>query len=384
MAGTQSSTQEKPLIHIGWIVAAEEGQILERNTREALEILSRRWRSQLPEFEWRLEVVVERLPVEQFAADPLDLLGVGVEQKIERQWDFAFVVTGRKLRMRRGSAEFGAPSSALETAVVTFSERITPEIRAAYLAVAGQNLLGNLLGLEAGPASGVMKREADDDSTTLPTFSDAELAVVRNRLREVGDLRLEEQRPHWNRGWFYLRTFFADSRGIAMDVWGYRPWSQPFRLRKLTAAAFVSTLLLFLGAEAWELGVGSSPVQLAFGALIANLAGTIFHYRGQNLSELTHRSILSEQLARSRIVLLFCLTTGIISLWILLLVVSFAVISSLPREVIERWLEEPLDFAARFRLASFAATLGSLAGAFGGNLEAEGDFKAEFFIDEET
>ena len=127
----------------------------------------------------------------------------------------------------------------------------------------------------------------------------------------------------------------------------------------------------------------SLPV--AAGAAIASvLCSALFLYRGQNLTELTRRRVLNEQLARSHVVLLLCLVIGMTALWVLLCVASTAIALLLPWAVIERWLDADFGLAAALRFSTFTATLGTLAGALGGNLEDEDDFKAQFLFDEEA
>lgn len=97
---------------------------------------------------------------------------------------------------------------------------------------------------------------------------------LRVRLHDIGDERLEERGRRWNRAHFVLVTLWADKRGIFSDVIGYKPWWQPFKLGRLTAAAFVTSLLSFLGAEVWELGVGMDGRLLAVGGVVSVLSAT--------------------------------------------------------------------------------------------------------------
>ncbi|MEZ4617544.1 MAG: hypothetical protein R2867_18805 [Caldilineaceae bacterium] len=55
---------------------------------------------------------------------------------------------------------------------------------------------------------------------------------------------------------------------------------------RLTAAAMVSIVFLLLGAEAWEVGVNTTYIQLTAGAILTILAATAFLFWGKNLGEI--------------------------------------------------------------------------------------------------
>lgn len=376
-----SEADKRPEIHIGWVAMDTERKsgADPRVADELRDTLAR----QLPEFDWHLERIERPLGRRFSAVDPLELLERGVQEKIMHHWDFALVVTGAELVARERPFIFGVPSSALETAVISRSRQAADDDPGGRMLVLAQYLFGSLLGLETRNEGAMQRPRAGQKPEPRP-FSESELEQLRARLRDVGDERLEEQDKRWNRWTFRWRTLAADPRGILRDIIGYRPWRQPFRLGKLTAAAFVSMLLLFLGAEAWELGEAAGPVLLLPGVLLSVCTTSWFLYRGQNLSDLTRGVGLSEQVVRSQIVLWWCLLLGVASLWLFLFLVSLGLASVLPRAEIESWIDTPLDLDARLRFAAFISSLGTLAGGLGGNLEEENNFKAQFFFDEEV
>ncbi len=279
---------------------------------------------QFDDFLWAVETENRRaVPADHGGIDPIDLVETGCSEKISRSWDFAIVVTDAELVARERPFTVGIPSSALETVVLT-TARFPAEDEATGLRIAAlaQYLFGHVLGL-VPHEPGAMRQQASSGVTSLEEFDEADRALVNRRLAEVADLRLEERRHRLNRDLFGLSAFFANPRGVLTYVVGYQPWLQPFRLGGLTAAAFVTTLLFFLGAESWEMGVGMAPAVSVGAARLAIAGATLFLYRGQNLTELTRRRVLSEQLARSRVVLLLCITIGMLTLWLLLFVASF-------------------------------------------------------------
>lgn len=380
-----SISEALPEVKVGWIAATTAGSKEPGDSSaRAAEELNAHLLSQFPDFAWRVEHVRKRLRGESVIVDPLELLELGCGEKIERGWDFAFVVTGSELLARKRTFTIAVPSSALETAVITTARFPTGASDfGTRLAVLGQFLLGHLLGLNPHEP-GAMRRPDFAEPGGLEPFDVNDQFAVRERLQEVADSRLEERRPTLNRLAFRFSAFLADPRGILTDVMGYQPWRQPFRLSKLTAAAFVSTLLLFLGAEAWELGVGMNPIVLDAGVVAAVIVSMAFLYRGQNLHQLTRRAILSEQLARSHLVLMITLFLGMTSLWIILFLAALLAGLVLPPSVISSWVGIEVEASHLAKFAAFSATIGTLVGALGGNMENEDDFKAEFLFDEEA
>lgn len=374
---------KKPVIFIGWVVPAREGSRTVDRARETMLRLHENLSEILPMFDWKTELVTRRLTRQSRQQDPLQLLQVGVQEKVARSWDFALVASSSELMARRRPFILGVPSSALETAVVSLQAEdqcVTANIDPAAVA---RFLLASMLGL-ASKQGGAMRPPNPSEDYELELFSDSELSILEDRLMDIGDERLEEGDRRWNRITFRLRTFLADPKGIMLDVIGYRPWWQPFRLDRLTAAALLSSLLSFLGAEVWELGIGISPLILAIGTILAIWISAWFLKKGQHLSEVTRYSGLSEQVVRTEWVLGICLLFGMAVLWCLLWGAAFGMASLLPRSVIEGWIDGTLDFGARARFAAFVSTLGTVAGALGGNLEDEGEFKARFYFDEEV
>ncbi len=376
------NTPEKPVIFLGWVVSASEGPIALKIAETAMTQLLESLEQDFPMFDWRTELVSRRLTREGRQQDPLQLLQIGVQEKVARPWDFAFVASLTELKARRRPFTLGVPSSALETAVIALQAPDNPTTASIDPAAVARFMLASMLGL-ISRAEGAMRPPNIGEDYRLEAFSPDQLKLIEERLMDIGDERLEESHRRLGRAVFRLSAFAADPKGVLLDVIGYRPWKQPFRLGRLTAAAFLSSLLSFLGAEVWELGAHIEPWVLIIGTLLSIWISAWFLKRGQGLAEVTRYSEPSEQVVRTEWVLGICLIVGMTSLWLMLLIASFTITSLLPRDVIEAWINADLDFEAKLRFSAFVSTLGTLAGALGGNLEDEGEFKAQFFFDEE-
>jgi hypothetical protein len=395
-------TNAKPLMSIGWLLAAEETNPYRlRAYRQAARALCAHLQEQFPHFHWEMPFVVEQRFPPYGALAPLPLLEMGVHEKISRRWDFALVLVPNELIPRQRIFTLGVPSSALETAVLS-TARLRRETESALVGepevideerlVAGLNglalhLLGHVWGLEHTD-EGPMLPPEDCDGLCPTHFSAPQQQDVIDRLEEVTDARLEEQPRRWRRLPFYWRTFWADPKGIWTDVIGYKPWRLPFRMGRLTAAAAVSIVFLLLGAESWEVGTNQSLFNLLAGATVAVCGATLFLFWGQNLGEVARSNSWREQIIRTRIVVFFTLLLGMIALWGVLFLTSLLAAAYVPDRVPAGWLgladqQSALTLRLLSYQAAFMATLGVFGGALGGNLEDEDALKAQLFYDEE-
>ncbi len=370
-----------PLVQIGWLLAADErDSAFDEACTEARDGLMAHLGEMFPEFRWEMPFVDRRHFPPRGALNPLPLLEVGVEAKIDHGWDYALVVVPNGLDPSERTGTDEVPSSALEVAVASTEALGVDRVHlAAPLAARALRLLGHLWGLPSRD-DGPMDNRAGE----LRTFSRTQLETARRRLIEVSDERLEERDGKPVRRFGYARAFLADPRGIATDILGYSPWRLPFRMGRLTAAATVSIVVFILGAESWELGVNIEEWPLGLATAIAIFVATIFLFAGQNLVGLSAGGTRTrrEQFLRMRIVLFATLLFGMVSLWLLLAVGAAGIVIALPAEVPADWLGTALRPADIFRYAAFLATLGVLAGALGGSLEAEGKFKAMLYFDD--
>ncbi len=375
---------ERPLVRLGWIVVAgiadpaqdELIQTVIRHVDHALQ-------SQFPQYHWEMPLFRRPIYPPIGTLDPLPLLELGAEEKLHRQLDLALVVVPNELTPRTRTFVTGVPSSALETAVISlarFMERADPAAGIAGLAL---HLLGHLLGAEH-ESQGVMEASADPDRIRVQDYSQSTAGLIRERLARIADARVEEVPGPVSRLGFVWRTLRSDLRGIAAEITGNAPWRMPLQLGRYTAATAVTVVFIFLSAEAWELGAHLAPGWLALGAVVIMLLATLSLYLGQNLHQLGRVTMIREQLVRTRIVVFGSLLLGTAAQWLSLFLIALVVIHAFPREVFASWAGTPLERLDLVHYANFMATLGVMAGAFGGNLEDESEIKAVLLFDEET
>lgn len=380
-------SREEQLIHVGWLLATDMKQTAVSQLEQiGCELLKETLERQFPRFRWRVDFVDRRRYPPKGALDPLQLLEFGVQEKINRHWDYVLVVVPNELQGRKRAHTIGVPSSALETAVLStaYLEKNLPNRFSEQVVILSLHLLGHLWGIEHSD-EGPMVPPETPKHLQMSDFPQWQRDIIVDRLEEVADQRLEEQTQRWNVVSFYWRAFWADAKSILIDIVGYAPWLLPFRMARLTAATAVSLLILLLTAEAWEMGVTFTFERLIPGTILAIFIATAFLFSGKNLGQISRDVGWREQLTRTRIVVAGTVLLGMISLWLVLLIFSYLVGWVLPHEVLGRWVQsDEISRLMLLRHAGFMAMLGVLAGALGGNLEEEESLKARLFFDEET
>jgi len=374
----------KPSVVLGWLLGADlrDPELLAAYETARGRLLAF-LQETLPEFSWSIVADERRVYQPHGALDPVDLLELGVAEKLHRHWDYVLVLVPNELIPRHSPSALGVPSSALEAAVVSSSRLGSGEELVERLVALALHLLGHLWGLEHAP-SGPMRPVDDATELRLEPWPPQQLQQVRLQLAEAAAARLEEERARWGVLAFYWRTFFKDPRGILEAIWGYAPWLMPVYLGRLTAAAAVSVVYFLITADAWTLGAHLSWRAVWLLAALSIVAASSFIFSGQDIGRLGREHAWREQLARSRIVLLGTLGLGMASLWLALLLLSLLGAWILPRPLLESWMGLAPTAGHLLRYAIFTATIGVLGAALGGNLEEEGEIKAELFCDEET
>ncbi len=402
-----STTAEKPKLELGWVLAGR----FEAVDREAAEAARARvlayLRERFPAYDWRMPLVRRPEAVEHVPAEPTALLDAGVLERDARRWDFVFVVTQAPLRTYYKPFAFGAPSQAVQGAVLS-TARIDPltalaedeqgsaarderiRVIGRRLTVLAFHLFGHLGGLEHAedPEDLMYDLRTVADLDAMRAFSEESRARLAEALADAADVRLEETgryRGHTAR--FYGRALWIGRREIGGAVWRARPWEFPFRFSRLTAAAASTLVILVITAEAWDLGMSQPPGRVVFLTFLA-LAGTsTYVLKRQQLLRRRSAGRLSEQRVVANVSIGATVVLGMATTYVLLFALTLLLTTTLFSERLAAgWAAsvEEIGPGSYFVLAGFVAALGVLIGALGASFEEQRYFRHVAYIDEET
>lgn len=375
-----------PSIKIGIVIDSSE-----TNSYNWAEYLSEDLKKELencfPDFKWDFKTIPRHDFPRNIPKDPIELLELGSDIKIEYKFDFVLVFTTLPLRSRFEQGVNAVPSNILETAVISSSkilERYDTSMAKKALLILAKHVLGHLWGLEHKNKTVMMERkfwspEGPDD------WDEAEKIQIKEYLLSIADPRLEEMsNPIRNKCLFYIKLILREKWSLLRDIFFSKTLFMILHLGRFVTATAVSLMFLFLTAEAWEIGAAISPLYLDISIVSVIIIGTLSIYFGQNFQEIARSDKLMEQTARSKIVLIGTLISGMAIYWVILFLISLAITFVLPENILSSWAGLSETQFSYLHFAKFMATIGVFASAVGGNLEEENQIKAVLIYTEET
>lgn len=395
---TEESSAVRPApIEIGVLFTGERHDVGFRITEDALEQVQRRLQKVFPEFEFLCQVLHRRRTTEATRIEPAELLQLGTEERDAHEWDFAIVVSPNDLTCRYQPFAYGVVSRSLDLAVLS-----TSRLSSLADTDGGQNasdiltrfmlhVLGHLNGLVDDPdQDNVMC----DPQKATPLHADAEfndeqLDAMRKNLKQIADVRLEEQAGADRQflAGFYLRGGWINAHEIFDAVIQAKPWEFPIRLARLTAAAVSSVLVLLITAETWDLALNQTMPALAALFATSLLLTTAYVVKRQRLLVTRRNRRVTEQavianLSAVGIVFLGMATTALL-LFVLVWAAGFALF---PASLIANWAasigRKPVLFDY-LQMSGFVASIGVLVGALGASFEDQQHFRHIVLVDEE-
>lgn len=392
------------LIEIGVVIAGPLDAVDRRATALAIEQTQTFVRQTLPDFQINIQRIRRPELSGNGRAEPSVLLQQAAEDRDARHWDFAFVVTSAELVGNYSPFCFAALSRPLDAAVFSLSlidpqtldeeaeeqERIDRIAR--RLSKLMLHALGHLTGL---PPSADAKQLLFHPATAeeldgMELLDDDQLRRQKAALAEIADQRLEEQSDRkLNNLTFISKAAWINRREIAEAVWGARPWEFPRRLSGLTIASVSTVVILFMTAEAWDLGLSQSGLRVTALVAVCLLLTTIYVViRQQLLVRRGHGP--SEQAVVTSVSALAIVLVGMAITWLSLLLIGLSAGWSLFRpELIAGWAASSnlqphqLGFATTFKMSCFSASFGLIIGALGASFESQNYFRHVIFVDEE-
>lgn len=385
-------------VELGWVIVGRLDAPDRAATRDARRRLLALMRDQFPEFTWRMPLVERTdLPV-PLREEPVELLYLGLEERDARHWDYVLVVTGSDLIGHAKPFTLAAPSRALGVGVLS-TARIDPQAQGAELtsdarteALAQRattlalHLLAHLAGCEDVGASVHILESVSDLDRQLDLGPDAR-AAMREELRAVADLRVEEARPPAAKLPFYARSMWVNRGAIAGAIGRARPWLFPLRLTKLTTAAMSTLLILINTAEVWEVAMSLSPAAVLVLSVLTLAATSSYVVGRQRLLRRRHRR-LTEQAVTTNVSLSVIVTLGMLTTYVLIFVLASAVSTLLyPDRVIASWsglVATSVTGWHHVALSGFVASLGIVIGALGASFEQQHYFQHMVYVDEEV
>lgn len=401
MSETQQQSPERPRLEVGWVLDSR----LEGLDRKAVLAASARMTELLselfPRFDWRMPLARHELLQAQLE-EPTTLLEAGSLEISRSKWDLSIVVTASDLKSHFVSSTVGVLARPLGVAVlstfridplardhaVSEEERLTAmKDRLLVLAVYA---IGRLCGLSRSAEPDNFMNPDRSGSRPQATFAPEQRERLQSELDRIGDERVEEEHGSRERGHlsFHLRAVWRNRVEILGHLLSNRSWEFPFRMGRLTTAAFAALALLMVTAESWEVGSQlSAPtnVLLTLGLVGATTAYIVLRQRLLAL----HRSFFpTEQIVVTRVSLVVFVLMGMCATYLLVFAVSLLLELAVFRpELVARWIgtrPELVGWKTYASQAGFTSALAILVGALGASFEHESYVRHIAYVDEEV
>ena len=397
-------SNQAAIIEIGLVVAGPFDSIDRRAIALAMTKFEQFVREHLPDFQFQLSRVLRSELSGDSRVEPSLLLQQAVEDRDARHWDFAFVVTAAELAGKYSPFCFAALSRPLDAAVFSLSlidpqasgaevdEGVRVERIACRLCRLMLHALGHHLGLPRSDQRDnfLFHPALADDVDQMETFEPDQLERILVALTEIADQRLEEgSGKRLSYPIFVLRAAWINRREIVEAVYAARPWEFPRRLSRLTIASVSTLAVLFLTAEAWDLGLSQSIRSIGLLAALSLIVTTLYVVARQQLLVRRGRHVSEQTVVTSTSALVIVLV-GMIITWLSLFAIgaTAGVVFYRP-ELVANWASSAgidrsqIGFATTLQMSSFSASLGVLIGALGASFESQNYFRHVIFVDEE-
>jgi predicted Zn-dependent protease len=392
------------LIEVGWVIVGHIEGTDKRAVLQSRDTLLAYCRDTFDAFTWQMPLIEREGWGLSYPAEPAALLEYGMIERDVRHWDFVFMVTDIDLASHYKPYTFGVLSRSVDISIMSTARldpqaahlRASTEERCAAmsrrLCALALHLFGHLNGLlhHDDPHGYMYDIQTVEDLDRMTHFPAEQVQRLESNLREVADLRLEEESTtvKTHRLVFYGLGIWRGRMDILRAIQQAKPWQFPFRLSRLTTAAVSALVVLLMTAEAWELGMSQSPQRVMILSCGALAITSVYILRRQGLLMRREMMPLSEQVVATNVSVIAVVCLGMLTTYGLLLLgaLVFSILFFQPA-LVAGWaasLHGAVSTRHYLILSAFLASFGLLIGALGASFEQYYYFRHVTYIDEEA
>lgn len=364
-------------------------QVVETATTQIKEKLTDQLELQIRVFEFSGPMLTST----RGAYSPLDLLQIGLAEKLERDIHFLLIIVDADLSSSTRSYVLALPSQMTNVGVVS-TYRLSPqfwgyapdpEVTTRRLATLLLHILGHLLNLdhEDDPQNVMFAFSAVDDLDNMQQLTGDQIAEMEENI----PLEAHEELARKRRWVFALRHTFGNIRIILQSIANTNPLLLALQLPTVLTAAFSVIIILFFTAEIWDVSSALRFGPLMVFSIIAICSSTAVYYSTFKIGPNQGRRGLSEStvvMVSATVVTLLAVNLVLYGLFLAVSVVSALTI--FPEELKTTWptVREASTLLPQLKLGMFLATMGVLTGSLGGKADSRAVIQQVLFLDEET
>ncbi|WP_420407909.1 hypothetical protein [Hoeflea sp.] len=388
--GARPEDGNHPKVEIGWVIEADLTDELRQAAKTTANRLETYLQECMPMFDWIFDTLERPLDRGNGRAEPVQLLDAVEIDRDARGWDFAFVLTGRKLHGRQKAQVLGMTSGIFSTALIStafLNSRGSPDSQSAAqrLYALSMHLFARLNGLSPDRSETFLRSVSGPDD--LDRMKGLDAPSVRNltaKMRDVADLRAEEMlEPEHGSVRFYVRSIWLNRGTLPDAILRMRPWVLPMRLPRLTTAAGSALAVLLMTAESWEVAANLSAAAIMVLSVLSLAATSTYLLKAQHLLA-SRQGPLREQRAVSNAGTVIAVVLGMGVTYLGVFIIAYLLATGLFGDrLLERWVGEAGLPSVRLSISGLVASLSLTIGALGASFEPYGYFRHVTQIDDE-
>jgi predicted Zn-dependent protease len=323
--------------------------------------------------------------------NPLELLQLGVVEKIERRPNFLLVVTEVEISSQLTTYAIALPSPLTNVGVISI-KRLDPafwgdpadtDVTARRLTGLMLHTIGHLLNLNPHDSPDNIMYRFDDlqNLEQMREITDHQNQAMQHALPV--EARDKMAKPPARR--LVLRWLLTNSGSIWRTVVRANPFKLAIAMTTMITAAFSLMIVIFFSAEIWDVGSTVELYQFGLFSLAAIVIATLVVYRAYPLRTVATRTRrVSESLVVTNTATLLTLFLTMLVLYTAFWVLTYlGILLFFPRTLMETW--PTVDPAVRtldhVKISTFIAAMGTLVGSLGGRVDNQGVMRKILFLD---
>ena len=330
------------------------------------------------------------------AYSAMDFLRIGLNEKIERGFDFLLIITEVDLSASKLAYALALPSQLTNVAVIS-TKRLDPafwgqqtkvETSPRRLASLMLHSFGHLLNLpHHADAGNVMFdfKAVEELDQMMDLTSHQRQIVIKNLPIEARERVSRRESGRWS---FVIRTIGVNLRGIFNGVRQANPIRLLSRLPTMITAALSVLIFLLFTPDMWDVASSVDLYQMAIFGCLSIFGATLALYRSFSSGPISGRDrTLSESAVVTEVVIAMCLLlTMTILFWIFAGLPYLAIVTIFPTQLMETWttVEPATGVRQHIKLCLFISGLAILAGSLGGRADSQDLIRGVLFADEES
>ena len=326
--------------------------------------------------------------------EPLELLQIGMSEKMERRLSFLLILTDADLSSTRLSFTVAYASRLTNVGMISI-RRLLPDFWGDE--ADDEQAGGRLHALMIHVFGHLLNLDHDDrtdnfmfDFTSVDDLDNMQVLDPEQR-RELVEILPREAHDETRRGatvGFWLTHTRSNLDAIRATLLRANPIRLMSKLPTMLTTALSVVVVLFFSAEVWDVAGSVDPSQVTVFSVVALAVAVVVLYRTFGFRTILDRSrMVSESIVTTQTATALAVTATVVTVFAIFLGLTYlAAITIFPRPLMSAWSSlqpatEPVD---HLKLSLFLGAMAVLTGSLGGRADSKPLVRTILFLNEES